>query len=39
MPMNKFDMSFASAFEVAGAIRRGEVTSLELTHHILQRIE
>ncbi|MHA2280947.1 MAG: amidase [Promethearchaeota archaeon] len=33
------DLVFSSALEAARAIRRGEVSSLELTKHILERIE
>jgi amidase len=33
------DLTFVSALEAARAIRRGEITSLELTKHILDRIE
>jgi len=33
------DLVFASALEAADAIRRGDVSSVELTEHILKRIE
>ena len=39
MPTEPSDLVFNSALETARAIRRGEVSSLELTKHILERIE
>ncbi|NUM53339.1 MAG: amidase [Candidatus Hydrogenedentes bacterium] len=33
------DLTFASALDAARAIRRGDVSSLELTDHMLERIE
>jgi amidase len=37
--MDPSDLIFSSAYEAAGAILRGEVTSLALTEHIFHRIE
>ena len=39
MPTEPSDLIFKSALEVARAILRGEISSLELTKHILERIE
>jgi len=39
MPTEPSDLVFVSALEAARAIERGEVSSLELTKHILERIE
>jgi len=39
MPRELSDLVFVSALEAARAIERGEVSSLELTKHILERIE
>ncbi|MCK4383343.1 MAG: glutamyl-tRNA amidotransferase, partial [Candidatus Lokiarchaeota archaeon] len=39
MPTEPSDFVFKSALEAARAIRRGEVSSLELTKQILERIE
>ncbi len=39
MPTEPIDLVFVSALEAARAIRRGEVSSLELTKLILERIE
>ncbi|MHA2036845.1 MAG: amidase [Promethearchaeota archaeon] len=39
MSKKLFDLTFVSAIEAARAIQRGDVSSLELTKHILDRIE
>ena len=39
MPIRPSDLVFASAEETARAIRTGKVSSLELTKHILERID
>ncbi len=39
MPIEPSDLVFKSAFEVARVIRKGEISSLGLTTHILERIE
>ena len=39
MPTRPSDLVFASAEETARAIRTGKVSSLELTKHILERID
>ena len=39
MPKELSDLTFASAIEAARSIQKGEVSSLELTKHILDRIE
>ena len=39
MPTEPSDLVFISALEAARAIEKGEVSSLELTKHILERIE
>ena len=39
MPTEPSDLAFVSALEAARAIEKGEVSSLELTKHILDRIE
>ena len=39
MPREPSDLAFVSALEVARAIEKGEVSSLELTKHIFERIE
>ncbi|MDZ4860383.1 MAG: amidase [Candidatus Hydrogenedentes bacterium] len=38
-PLAPDSLAFASALEVARAIRSGQVSSLEITEHMLQRIE
>lgn len=38
-PKTAAELPFASALEAAGAIRRGEVSSVELTTHLLGRID
>ncbi len=39
MPTKLSDLVFVSALEAARAIKKGEVSSLDLTKHILERIE
>ena len=39
MSVELSDLTFASALEAARAIRRGDISSLELTRYILERIE
>lgn len=38
-PLSLEDLTFASGIEAARAIRRGDVSSVELTSHVLKRIE